>query len=182
MGNIKESFWREHIDGTKTAQQLAKELNVQASTVYHASRRWNLKLAKPKEVATEYHGISINILREELQRYPISVVANKYGFEQASFRGFLDCRNIKYSTVQTKRYDRTKDTSRIKRTGEAMDMIKTLLMFYNNASIARVFGYSRQRIQQIREEQEKEIKEAFAKEYRLPVDMMFPDKKNFDEN
>lgn len=182
MGNIKESFWREHIDGTKTAQQLAKELNVQVSTVYHASRRWNLKLAKPKEVVTEYHGISINILREELGRYPVSVVANKYGFEQSAFRGFLDCRGIKYSTVQTKLYKETKDTSQIKRTGESMDMIKTLLMFYNNASIARVFGYSRQRIQQIREEQEKEIKEAFAKEYRLPVDMMFPDKKNFDEN
>lgn len=38
----------------------------------------------------------------------------------------------------------------IRRTGEAMDMIKTLIPLYQDASIARVFGYSRERIRQIR--------------------------------
>lgn len=40
----------------------------------------------------------------------------------------------------------------LRRTGEAMDMIKTLLPVYTNASIARVFGYSKERIRQIRNE------------------------------
>ena len=40
----------------------------------------------------------------------------------------------------------------LRRTGEAMDMIKTLIPVYTDASIARVFGYSKERIRQIRNE------------------------------
>lgn len=40
----------------------------------------------------------------------------------------------------------------LRRTGEAMDMIKTLIPVYTDASIARVFGYSREWIRQIRNE------------------------------
>ena len=45
---------------------------------------------------------------------------------------------------------------KIKHTGEAQDMIKTLCATYTDASIARVFGYSKERIRQLRMEAEKE--------------------------
>lgn len=38
---------------------------------------------------------------------------------------------------------------RLKRTGEAHDMIKTLAQTYNYAAIGRVFGYTKERIRQI---------------------------------
>ena len=41
---------------------------------------------------------------------------------------------------------------KIKRTGEAQDMIRTLCSTYTDASIGRVFGYSKERIRQIRNE------------------------------
>ena len=40
----------------------------------------------------------------------------------------------------------------LRRSGEAMDMIKTLIPIYTDASIARVFGYSREWIRRIRNE------------------------------
>ena len=44
----------------------------------------------------------------------------------------------------------------IKRTGLAVDMIKTLTKFYTDSSIARVFGYSPVRIREFRLEVENE--------------------------
>jgi len=44
------------------------------------------------------------------------------------------------------------NSQKIKRTGEAQDMIRTLCSTYTDASIGRVFGYSRERIRQIRNE------------------------------
>ena len=69
-----------------------------------------------------------------------------------------------YATVQTlcKRYNIEPPKAKLKytefvkgsvrRTGMAMDMIRTLIPIYTDASIARVFGYSRERIRQIRNE------------------------------
>lgn len=68
-------------------------------------------------------------------------------------------RNFEY--VRVKKRSKFEDipviqnNKKFKRTGEAMDMIKTLLDFYTDASIARVFGYSRERIRQIRMEVQK---------------------------
>lgn len=50
-----------------------------------------------------------------------------------------------------------KNPYKIKRTGEAQDMILTLCDTYSFAAIGRVFGYSRERVRQIYEEKRGKI-------------------------
>ncbi len=156
--NQKEEFWRKTIDGTKTAFQIAKEVNVNETTVYYAAKRYGLKLPKPKDLVDNYHGISLEVLKEELKTMPVSYVANKHGLTDGGLRQFALCRGIEIIKVQKQRFDKDKAPNtniKIRRTGEAIDMIKTLLPFYTDASIARVFGYSKERIRQIRNKMEK---------------------------
>lgn len=51
---------------------------------------------------------------------------------------------------------RPSEKQMLKRTGEAQDMIRTLIPVYTDAAIARVFGYSKTRIKAIRKEMEQD--------------------------
>ena len=155
--NQKEEFWRKIIDGTKTAFQIAKEEKVNETTVYNAAKRYGLYLPRQKDLVDNYHGIPLEVLKKELKTMPVSSVAKKYGLTHCGLRQFALCRGIETIRVQRQRQEFDKDKAdnpniKIRRTGEAMDMIKTLLPFYTDASIARVFGYSKERIRQIRNE------------------------------
>lgn len=154
-----EAEWREIIDGTKTAEQIARECKVALGTVYYNAKRFNLPIYDPTFDETQYRGIPIDVLKAELKAMPISEVAARHGIHEVLLRGYVVRRNFEY--VRVKKRSKFEDipviqnNKKIKRTGEAMDMIKTLLDFYTDASIARVFGYSKERIRQIRMEVKK---------------------------
>lgn len=150
--------WCKIIDGTKTAEQIARECSVNIATVYHAAKRFGLTLFDPAMHETEYRGIPLDLLKKELSSMPIGQVCVKYKLNETLLRNFIAKRNIEYVRVKRRSIledQPRQDVKQFKRTGEAMDMIKTLLDFYTDASIARVFGYSRERIRQIRMEVQK---------------------------
>lgn len=150
-----KEVWKSVIDGTKTVHEIAKEMGVSRQTVYLNARRLNLPLLRPLRSEKDYNGISVAMLKDELKALPAWAVAKKHGLEPSAFVSFLRRRGIDFFKVRhSYKTIEPEEPTRIRRTGMAMDMIITLLPFYNDAAIARVFGYSKERIRQIRNKQE----------------------------
>lgn len=78
-----EAEWREIIDGTKTAEQIARECKVALGTVYYNARRFNLPIYDPTFDETQYRGIPIDVLKAELKTMPISEVAAKHEYRKS---------------------------------------------------------------------------------------------------
>lgn len=156
--NRTEKEWRQIIDGTKTAKEIAYEAECSIATVYVSARKYNLPLKDSRMSATDYHGIPVEQLKEELSRMPVTIVAHKYGLDPVSLRSFVAKRNIPYFQKIDTKFDQINEVPDImcKRPGKAKDMIRTLCNFYTDASIAHVFGCTRQYIYQIRKENEKQ--------------------------
>lgn len=150
-----EEEWRKIIDGTKTARDIAIDCNVSIGNVYYVAERYGLKLIEPCLLKKEYHGVPLKVLKDELEKLPISAVCLKYGLSSAALDSFLTKRGIKFFKVK-QRYINKEPTvpKSLRRTGMAHDMIRTLLPYYTDASIGRVFGYSKEMIRQIRKESE----------------------------
>lgn len=140
--------WEKMIDGTKSAEQIAKEYKISRCHVYYIARKYNLPLVKV--LSSDYHGIPKEVLENDLKNMTVNDVANKYGFSTATLKNWCTVRGIEYHTV--KRIVKTEIKHVRKRTGESIDMIKYLMNEFTDASIARVFGYSKERIRQIRKE------------------------------
>lgn len=87
---------------------------------------------------------------EYAKAHTIGQISNKFHVAYATIMSVCKRENIVPLKVKPKHISEYKGS--IKRTGEAMDMIKTLIPIYTDASIARVFGYSKERIRQIRSE------------------------------
>lgn len=154
---IKKERWIEVIDGTKTAHEITVELGCTFGSVYQAANKYGLSLIDGRKnrynTMKAYYGVSVEELRNELESYTLQEVYAKHKFtvDLQAFRNWLNNKEIPYMTRNQKAHVKCKP---IKRTGIAMDMIRTLLPYYTDASIGRVFGYSRERIRQIREQVE----------------------------
>ena len=145
---LTKDDWAKIIDGTRTAKQAAKLASTQRTTVYYVAKKYNLPLIR--ELTDSYCGVSKEVLETELRTMTINDVAKKYHLSTSPFTEWCYVHNIDFTTTQ-----RVKPEEIIKvrkRTGESMDMIKYLMQEFTDASIARVFGYSRERIRQIRNE------------------------------
>ena len=155
--NRTEKEWRQIIDGTKTAKEIACENGVSICNVYHMAKKYNLQLKDSRMSVMDYHGLPVEQLREELAHMPITAIASKYGFSVSGLISFANRRNIPYFQRIDRKFERISEVPSIqcKRAGEAKDMIRTLCDFYTDASIARVFGCTRQYIYQIRKGIEK---------------------------
>ena len=156
--NRSEKEWRQIIDGTKTAKEIAYENGTSICNVYHIAKKLNITLKDPRDNNEDYHGVSIEQLKEELSKMPVTAVAHKYGLNSINLRSFLAKRNIPYFQVKDIKSECVNEVPavRCRRAGEARDMIRTLCDFYTDASIARVFGCTRPYIYQIRNENEKQ--------------------------
>ena len=156
--NRSEKEWRQIIDGTKTAKEIAYENGTSICNVYHIAKKLNITLKDPRDDDKDYHGVLIEQLKEELSKMPVTAVVHKYGLNSINPRSFLAKRNIPYFQKIDTKFNQINEVPDImcKRPGEARDMIRTLCDFYTDASIARVFGCTRQYIYQIRNENEKQ--------------------------
>lgn len=147
--------WEKIIDGTKTAKQVAKECQVNRQTVYHVSKKYSLPLLKDHLSYLEYHGVSAELIKKDLETMTLNDVAKKYGLDSSLLKEWCHCREIEYTTNKPCRLQPCVNAIKPKkRTGEMMDMIKYLIPVFTDASIARVFGYSREWIRQIRNKME----------------------------
>lgn len=121
----------------RTAEEVAEHFNVAITTVRSRACALGIKLKKKER----YLGIT-----EYARSHTIRECADKYNVQIGTMTTYM--RNNK---ISHKRELTSKDIERraIKRTGEAQDMIITLCDFYTYASIARVFGYSTERVRQL---------------------------------
>ena len=87
---------------------------------------------------------------EYAKTHTIGQIANSFHLGYATVMTVCRRENIMPLKAKPKLVDEYKGS--LRRSGEALDMIKTLLPVYTDASIARVFGYSKERIRQIRNE------------------------------
>ena len=142
--------WIKAIDGTKTAVEVAKELDCCRGNVYNAAKRYGLQLKKDCWSSNEYFGISLEQFKEELKNYSLWQVSQMHHLSYCSLRQWLEIRGVT-NVVQNKqrKLEPIKNLKPCKRTGEAHDMIKFLATRYTLAAIGRVFGYSKERIRQI---------------------------------
>ena len=141
--------WEKIIDGTKSGTQLARELKVSPATVYRASRIYNLPLPKASMTDTAYHGIPIEQFKKELQYYTVRDVARLHGLDATLLKYFLQNRGVEVPQNRPRNQPQVV-TKPLKRSGLAMEMIRYLTTKFTDSSIANVFGYSKERIRQIR--------------------------------
>ena len=157
---LTKDDWAKIIDGTKNASQVAKIANTQRTTVYYVAKKYNLPLLR--ELTDSFCGISREVIEMELQTMTVNDVAKKYNFSASGLKEWCYARNIGFTTTQKVR--KVESVKVRKRTGESMDMIKYLMQEFTDASIARVFGYSKERIRQIRNEMGLDIYKKLDKE------------------
>jgi len=151
----KYKYWASIIDGTKDALQIAKELNVPFGTVYHASKVYNLPLPRACDLITDYAGVPLEQYKEELKTYTLGDVAKMHGVNTCNLKNWLITRGVtEFPVNKIRKMKPQKITNPAKRTGEAHEMIKYLTTRFTDASIARVFGYSKERVRQIRHSME----------------------------
>ena len=150
----KRDEWKKIIDGTKSASQIAKECSVNRQTVYYVSKKYGFPLLKDHMSYIEYHGVPTEQLKAELKIMTVSDVAKKHDLSPYLLKEWCYSRGIEFKMNRPRRLSPVNKTieKRCRRTGETMDMIKFLIPEFTNASIARVFGYSKERIRQIRNE------------------------------
>jgi len=91
--------WEKIIDGTKTAEQIAKECQVNRQTVYYVSKKYSLPLLKDHLSYLEYHGVSAELLKKDLETMTLNDVAKKYGLQRFYLQEWCHCRGIEYPDV-----------------------------------------------------------------------------------
>lgn len=137
-----DEAWRQYIDGTKTVEEVAEHFGVQITTARTRASMLGLPLKrKEPRFFRDYPGI-----KEYAVTHTAKEVAEHYGMRLTTVYTMFNSYGIKY-----KRQTTSKGVARAvqHRTGEAQDMIITLCDFYSQASVARVFGYSKERVRQI---------------------------------
>lgn len=103
-----------------------------------------------------YHtpAVDLDALSEYGKNHTVRQCAEHFGVSDSTISWY----RVKYGIEIIYNRGRAKKDSQcvIRRSGLAQDMIKTLCATYTDASIARVFGYSKERIRQLRMEAESE--------------------------
>lgn len=143
--NKEEMNWEEIISEKKTVSEISKETGYSESYIYFIARKLGLSFKtfrgkNRKSNKYYYKGHCLDDLKVELQLYCVEAVADKYNFELKNFKRFLSVHKISFFYEKK---NVMKDT---------VAMIKFLSTNFSQAAIARVFGYSRERIRQILEE------------------------------
>lgn len=129
-----------------TRNEIAERFNLTYNQVNNWCRKYNihpLRQRQEKFVVTED-------FIEYAKTHTIGQIINNFHISYATILSACKRENIVPLKVKLKHISEHKGN--LRRTGEAMDMIKTLIPVYTDASIARVFGYSKERIRQIRNE------------------------------
>lgn len=126
-------------------QEFAERFNLTISTAYqfytHNKLRYNkghyknkIKISESEWIEyAKTHCVSECRVHFKLTYLAILYIEDLYGFR----------------AMRNKGSTKTEINPKIKRTGEAQEMIKFLSQEFTCASIARVFGYSKERIRQI---------------------------------
>lgn len=137
-----DEAWRQYIDGTKTVEEVAEHFDVSVSSARNRASVLGLRLKRREpRFLTDNPGI-----KEYAATHTAEEIAKHYNMKLYNVYTMLNSYGFKY-----KRKPTSKSVARAvkHRTGEAQDMIVTLCDFYSQASIARVFGYSKERVRQI---------------------------------
>ena len=86
--------WEKIIDGTKTAKQVVKECQVNRQTVYHVSKKYSLPLLKDHLSYLEYHGVSAELIKKDLETMTVNDVAKKYELNSLCLKEWCYCTRI----------------------------------------------------------------------------------------
>lgn len=137
-----DEAWRQYIDGTKTVEEVAEHFGVQLTSARTRASELGLHFKK-KEPWLFRNNPGI---KEYAATHTADEIAEHYGMKPVNVYSLLNSYGIKYKRKLT-----SKGVARAvkHRTGEAQDMIVTLCDFYSQASIARVFGYFKERVRQL---------------------------------
>ena len=137
-----DEAWRQYIDGTKTVEEVAEHFGVQITSARVRASELGLQFKKKEP---RFFRDNPDII-EYAATHTADEIAERYSMKHNAVYTMLNAYGIKYMRKNT-----SKGVARAvqHRTGEAHDMIVTLCDFYSQASIARVFGYSKERVRQL---------------------------------
>lgn len=143
----------------KTLEEITEHFKVAKSSARTRCSMLGIKIRKDKN--GKYPGIE-----EYAKTHTIRECALFYNSNYSTIVQYIRAHDIKYKPELT-----TKGIERVvtKRTGIAQDMIITLCDSYSMASIAKVFGYTKERVRQIYHEakqKERKIQKLTTKELR----------------
>lgn len=129
---------------THTRREIMKQFGVSYNDVNNYCIKYNLK------PVAERRQISIAITDEIIEyakTHTCVEVSNKFNLPYETLRHTFMAHDIKFYRHRGKAAEIKKNSC--KRTGEAHDMIRELSKTFTMSAIARVFGYSKERIRQI---------------------------------
>ena len=131
---------------THTRSEIAEHFNL----TYNQVNNWCIKSgAKPVMERQEKYHVTEEFI-EFAKTHTLTQIATEFHLCYYTVQSICRSHNIKPIKNRIKMVYEHKGS--LRRTGEAMDMIKALIPTFTDASIARVFGYSKERIRQIRNE------------------------------
>ncbi len=129
-----------------TRKQIAEHFNLTYNQVNNFCHKRNIH--PPRDCQEKYH-ITDEFI-EYAKTHTISQTCK--AFHLCYYTVQTICKTHNIEPVKNRIKMQYEHKGSLRRTGEAMDMIKTLIPTFTDASIARVFGYSKERIRQIRNE------------------------------
>ena len=131
---------------THTREEIMEKFNVDYNTVNNFCHKVGIR---PISKRNNKYDIPEGF-EEYAKEHSLCEIARYFNIAYSSAGLYCRKNNIKYLTVKPKvGYKDNGHKHRIKRSGLAQDMIRELSKTFTNASIARVFGYSKERIRQI---------------------------------
>ena len=136
--NTSDEAWLEFcVD--RTLEEISEHFKVAKTSAKTRCSTLGIKLRLDKK--EKYPGIE-----EYARTHTIKECALFYNSKYSTIFQYLKVHDIKYKLELT-----SKGIERVvtKRTGTAHDMIVTLCDYYSIASIAKIFGYSKERVRQI---------------------------------
>lgn len=140
-----EIYLREHPEAS--ASEVAKVMNVSQSAVFLICRNHGYKFRKSR--FRKILGVNRDELTEYAKAHTRYEIAEHFNLNPKALSCALNIHNIEFIKTRTKNPSAKRSFTARRRTGEVHDMIRTLAKTYNYASIARVFGYTRERVRQI---------------------------------
>lgn len=151
---MKNYSWKDYAEYAKehpetTLIEMAKHFDVAMSSMCTVLTRHGIRITDGRKKDT-LMGIPKQEFIDYAKTHTIREIAEHFDKIPSNVRTTVTDKHIEYVKVMPKHVKSNNEYNyKIKRTGEAHDMIKTLSETYSCAAIARVFGYSKERIRQI---------------------------------
>jgi len=130
-----------------TQTEISEAWNISYGYVSLLCKNYGIK-AKREKCRTPI--VDIEQLKEYGKNHTITECSRHFNISPNTISSYK--KRFKFETKRHCGDTSYNNTCKIKHTGEAQDMIRTLCETYTDAAIGRVFGYSRERIRQIRNE------------------------------